>query len=53
MGVLKIPAVRDYFKIERAIEHPVELLPKKKGFVAGFKDCKFEIVLKTNGSNEN
>lgn len=42
VGVLKIPAVRDYFKIERAVKHSADALPiKKKGFVAGFKDCKF------------
>lgn len=39
VGILKIPAVRDLCKIERTITHPVELLPKKKGFVEGFQDC--------------
>lgn len=39
VGVLKIPAVRDFFKIDRLVVHKVETLPiKKKGFVAGLKE---------------
>lgn len=37
---LKIPAVREYFKIEQMVVHPQSVLPKKKGFLQGFKDCK-------------
>ncbi|CAK1580969.1 unnamed protein product [Parnassius mnemosyne] len=39
VGILKLPAVRDYFKIPRLIKHTPENLPiKKKGFVEGAKD---------------
>lgn len=39
VGILKIPAVRDYFKIEPLIKHSADSLPiKKKGFVAGAKE---------------
>ncbi|XP_068622658.1 mitochondrial inner membrane protein OXA1L-like [Battus philenor] len=39
VGVLKIPSVRDYFKIPRLIKHTEENLPiKKKGFIEGAKD---------------
>ncbi|CRL08337.1 CLUMA_CG021296, isoform A [Clunio marinus] len=39
VGVLKVPAVREYFNIEKAIVHkPDELPVKKKGFREGFKD---------------
>lgn len=41
VGFLKIPAVRDYFKIEASIRHNPENLPiRNKGFVGGIKDCK-------------
>lgn len=40
VGFLKIPAVRDYFKIDKMVIHKRETLPmKKKGFVEGLKDC--------------
>ncbi|CAH0547405.1 unnamed protein product [Brassicogethes aeneus] len=39
VGVLKIPAVRDYFKIEALVTHTTENLPMKpKGFTEGIKD---------------
>lgn len=39
VGVLKVPAVRDYFKIPKLIKHTPDTLPmKKKGFVEGAKD---------------
>lgn len=39
VGILKIPAVRDYFKIDKMITHKQENLPqKKKGFREGLKD---------------
>ncbi|XP_073960247.1 OXA1L mitochondrial inner membrane protein [Choristoneura fumiferana] len=39
VGVLKIPAVRDYLKIPKLIKHTPDNLPiKKKGFVEGAKD---------------
>lgn len=39
VGFLKIPRVREYFKIEKLITHRVEDLPqKKKGFTEGLKD---------------
>ncbi|XP_059480019.1 mitochondrial inner membrane protein OXA1L [Neocloeon triangulifer] len=39
VGILKIPAVRDYCKIERLITHDPNSLPRKeKGFVKGFKE---------------
>lgn len=46
VGFLKIPAVRDYFKIEPLVTHKPENLPiKSKGFVGGMKDCEFAFVL--------
>ncbi|EDW69562.1 mitochondrial inner membrane protein OXA1L [Drosophila virilis] len=39
VAVLRIPAVRDYFKIEKMVTHPPSALPaKKKGFVGGMKE---------------
>ncbi|CAO1324388.1 unnamed protein product [Diamesa hyperborea] len=39
VGILKIPAVRDYFKIERLVVHKAEDMPvKKKGFREGLSD---------------
>ncbi|KAL0821174.1 hypothetical protein ABMA28_005793 [Loxostege sticticalis] len=39
VGFLKIPAVREYFKIPKLMTHNVDSLPiKKKGFVEGAKD---------------
>lgn len=39
VGILKIPAVRQYFKIDKLITHKQENLPqKKKGFREGLKD---------------
>jgi len=39
VGVLKIPSVREYFKIDKLITHKPEELPqKKKGFREGLKD---------------
>ncbi|XP_004929631.1 mitochondrial inner membrane protein OXA1L isoform X2 [Bombyx mandarina] len=39
VGFLKIPAVREYFKIPKLIKHSADALPiKKKGFVEGAKD---------------
>jgi len=39
VGFLKIPAVRDFFKIERLVEIKADALPmKKKKFVEGIKD---------------
>ncbi|KAJ8718532.1 hypothetical protein PYW08_002769 [Mythimna loreyi] len=39
VGLLKVPAVRDYFKIPKLIKHTPDTLPiKKKGFVEGAKD---------------
>ncbi|EAT41659.1 AAEL006734-PA [Aedes aegypti] len=39
VGFLRIPKVRDYFKIERLVTHKPETLPiKKKKFTEGMKD---------------
>ncbi|CAG4943660.1 unnamed protein product [Parnassius apollo] len=39
VGLLKLPAVRDYFKIPRLVKHTPDNLPiKKKGFIEGAKD---------------
>lgn len=39
VSTLKIPAVRDYFKIPKLLKHQADNLPmKKKGFVEGAKD---------------
>lgn len=39
VGFLKIPTVREYFKIPRLVTHKPETLPqKKKGMVEGFKE---------------
>lgn len=46
VGVLKIPAVRDYFKIEKLVHHSPDSLPmKKKGFIAGAKESWTNIKL--------
>lgn len=47
VGFLRIPAVREYFKIEALLKHNPEKLPvKNKGFVSGIKDCEFNILIK-------
>lgn len=47
MAILRIPSVREYFKIDALITHKAETLPlKKKGFVEGVKDCKFNNKLR-------
>lgn len=39
VGLLKVPVIRDFFKIPRLIKHSPDSLPiKKKGFVEGAKD---------------
>ncbi|XP_063627084.1 mitochondrial inner membrane protein OXA1L-like [Cydia splendana] len=39
VGILKVPAVRDYLKIPKLVKHTPDALPiKKKGFVEGAKD---------------
>ncbi|XP_039965758.1 mitochondrial inner membrane protein OXA1L [Bactrocera tryoni] len=39
VAILRIPAVRDYFKIDRMVIHKPDNLPiKKKGFVKGMKE---------------
>ncbi|EDW79887.1 uncharacterized protein Dwil_GK18022 [Drosophila willistoni] len=39
VAILRIPAVRDYFKIEKMLTHAPSALPaKKKGFVGGMKE---------------
>lgn len=40
VGFLRIPAVRDYFKIEALTKH-TNLPVKKKGFVDGVKECMY------------
>lgn len=41
VALLRIPSVRDYFKIDKMIAHAPSSLPtKKKGFVGGMKECK-------------
>jgi YidC/Oxa1 family membrane protein insertase len=42
VGFLRIPSVREYFKIDKLVTHKQETLPiQKKGFVAGIKECKY------------
>lgn len=41
VGFLKIPKVRAYFKIDPLQTFSPEVLPKKKKFVEGVKECKF------------
>lgn len=42
VGFLKIPAVRQFFKIDKMVVHKQDTLPmKKKGFVEGIKDCEW------------
>lgn len=42
VAILRIPTVREYFKIEKKIKHDVGKLPiKDKGFVKNIKDCKY------------
>lgn len=39
VAILRIPPVRDFFKIERLVHHPTDVLPiTRKGFVESFKD---------------
>ncbi|XP_015608293.1 mitochondrial inner membrane protein OXA1L [Cephus cinctus] len=38
VGILKIPKVRNYFKIDAMITHDKSKLPANKGFVKGFKE---------------
>lgn len=38
VGFLKVPKVREYFKIDKLIKHKPTDLPKKKGFREGLKD---------------
>ncbi|KAF2899865.1 hypothetical protein ILUMI_06313 [Ignelater luminosus] len=46
VGFLRIPAVRDYFKIEALIKHDPRNLPvKSKGFVGGIKDSWTNVKL--------
>jgi len=41
VGFLRIPAVRDFFRIEKMVTHTPDSLPvKPKGFVKGLQDCK-------------
>lgn len=47
VGFLKVPQVRSFFKIDQLVVHKAETLPiKKKGFVAGLKECKYYLFLK-------
>lgn len=39
VGFLRIPAVRDFFKIEELVTHQ-NLPVKKKGFTEGLKECR-------------
>lgn len=42
VAILRIPTVREYFKIEKKIKHDAGKLPiKDKGFVQNIKDCKY------------
>ena len=44
VGFLRIPTVRDFFKIEKIVNHNPDSLPvKPKGFVEGIQECKFHI----------
>lgn len=44
VGILRLPGVRDFFKIEPLIKHKPENLPiKKKGFREGLQDCKLSL----------
>ncbi|KMY98889.1 mitochondrial inner membrane protein OXA1L [Drosophila simulans] len=38
VAVLRIPSVREYFKIEKMLTHAPSALPPKKGFVGGMKE---------------
>lgn len=41
VALLRVPAVRDYFKIDKMLTHAPSSLPaKKKGFVGGMRECK-------------
>lgn len=49
VSILKIPAVRDYFKIPALIKHKPDTLPiKKKGFVAGAKESWTNLKISKN-----
>ncbi|KAH8268757.1 hypothetical protein KR018_000983 [Drosophila ironensis] len=38
VALLRIPSVRDYFKIDKMLTHAPSSLPPKKGFVGGMKE---------------
>jgi len=41
VGFLRIPSVRDFFKIQKLVSHSPDSLPvKPKGFMEGIRDCK-------------
>ena len=44
---LKIPAVRQFFKIPQIVKHTdlEKAQTKKKGFTEGFKDCRLHFYL--------
>lgn len=45
VGILRLPGVREFFKIEPLIKHNPENLPiKKKGFKEGVKDSKYHLL---------
>lgn len=40
VGILRMPGVREYFKIDPLIKHDPQNLPiQKKGFKQGLKEC--------------
>lgn len=53
VGFLKIPAVRDFFKIDRLEKFEAQALPmKKKKFVEGIKDCKLQTLQQIPDNNQ-
>lgn len=40
---LKIPVIRDKLSIPQLIKHDANMMPKKKGFLEGFKESKWSI----------
>lgn len=40
---LKIPVIRDKLNIPQLIKHDATMMPKKKGFLQGFKESKWSV----------
>lgn len=52
VGILRMPKVRDYFRIDPHIKHnPADLPVKSKGFKEGIRECKSYKFISTTNNN--